>query len=517
MAQANPLLQMEHISKTFPGVVALVDAQLSVERGEVHALVGQNGAGKSTLIKILTGAYSREGGSILFAGQAVNFQSPRQAQDNGISTIYQEINLIPYRSVAENIFMGKEPRRWGLLDWRKMHAEASNLLARLSLSIDVMQPLMSYNIAIQQMVAIARAISFESKLVIMDEPTSSLNEREVETLFEIIRQLKAEGVAVVFVGHRLDELYAICDRVTIMRDGQTIETRELAALPKVELVAKMLGKTLGDVQRTGQTGFDANLHHSEQQVLLQARDIRRERVLQGASVEVHVGEVVGLAGLLGSGRTELARAIFGADPIEEGQIQVSGQSVKFHSPADAIRAGLGLCAEDRKADGIIPYLSVRENLTLAALPTLARYGIVSHQKQQELVDTFIRRLGIKTAGPEQPIRELSGGNQQKVLLARWLCLNPSLLILDEPTRGIDVGAKAEIQALIEALAEKGLSVLMISSELEELIEGSDRIVVLRDGQTVASLQHGEISQDALMAAMAQGNEAAELLTQQEEV
>ncbi len=509
MSQTDPLLTMEHISKAFPGVVALVDAHLLIQRGEVHALIGQNGAGKSTLIKILTGAYQRDSGSILFDGQAVNFQTPQQAQNNGISTIYQEVNLVPFRSVAENVFMGREPRRFGFLDWRRMHRETNAILDRLGISIDVTKPLMTYNIAIQQMVAIARAISFKSKLVVMDEPTSSLNENEVATLFTIIRQLKSEGVSVIFVGHRLDEIYAICDRVTIMRDGRTVDERELSTIGKVELVAKMLGKELGDVRRSGQTGFNEAEHHAGEEVLLEAEGLQRGRVLQGASVEVHAGEIVGLAGLLGSGRTEVARSIFAADPIEAGEVRIDGQQAHFHSPADAIRAGVGLCSEDRKAEGIIPYLSVRENLTLAALPVLSRNGIVSREKQQQIVDTFIQRLGIKTSNPDQKIRELSGGNQQKVLLARWLCLNPKLLILDEPTRGIDIGAKAEIQQLIDELAQKGLGVLMISSELEELTEGSDRIVVLRDGQTVATLAHDEISQDAIMNAMAHGKETSE--------
>src|SRR5438309_1714321 len=329
MIQDDPLLRMEQISKAFPGVVALVNAHLRVNRGEVHALVGQNGAGKSTLIKILTGAHRRDSGTILFDGRAIDFQTPQQAQNNGISSIYQEINLVPFRSVAENVFMGREPRRWGIINWRKMHTETAALLQRLSVSIDVTQPLMNYNIAIQQMVAIARAISFESKLVVMDEPTSSLNEREVETLFTIIRQLKADGVSVIFVGHRLDELYAICDRVTIMRDGRTVDVREMKGLPKVELVSKMLGKELGEVRQHGQTSFEVGQHHIEQKVLLEARGLRRGRVLQGASVDVHAGEIVGLAGLLGSGRSEVARAIFGADPLEEGAVRVEGKPVHF--------------------------------------------------------------------------------------------------------------------------------------------------------------------------------------------
>ncbi len=429
--ETAPLLIMENVTKAFPGVIALAGASLRVNRAEVHALVGQNGAGKSTLMKILNGAYRRDGGSVVLDGKDVDFRSPQAAQSGGVSTIFQEINLVPYRSVAENIFMGREPRLAGLINWRRMNRAARELLARLDVRVDVTQPLMHLNIANQQMVAIARAVSTDSKLVIMDEPTSSLDDREVETLFEVIRSLKADGVSVIFITHRLDELYAVCDRVTIMRDGR-------------------------------------------------------------------------MAGLLGSGRTEVARAIFGADPMEDGQLRMEGQPAHFRSPSDAIQAGIGFCTEDRKAEGIIPHLSVRENLTLAALPVLSRAGIVDAERQREIVDRFIARLGIKTAGPDQKIRELSGGNQQKVLLARWLCLDPKLLILDEPTRGIDVGAKAEIQGLIDELADRGLGVLMISSEIEELTEGGDRVVVLRDGQTVTELTGDEVAQDAILAAMAHG-------------
>ena len=507
MAHPDPLLTMDHISKGFPGVVALSNAHLRVGRGEVHALIGQNGAGKSTLIKILTGAYRRDSGTITFDGQPIDFSSPLQAQNNGVSTIYQEINLVPFRSAAENIFMGREPLRWGMIDWARMNRQAEQTLDRMGVHIDVTQPLMTFNIAIQQMIAIARAISVESKLVVMDEPTSSLDDREVETLFGVIRRLKADGISVIFVSHRLDELYVICDRVTIMRDGQTVDEQPMSAISKLDLVARMLGKAPGEVSRH-QTGFDASQHHA-QEIVLEASDLRRGRALNGASVSVRAGEIVGLAGLLGSGRTEVARAIFGADQIEQGTVNVGGEDVNFRSPADAIRRGIGFCSEDRKAEGIIPYMSVRENLTLAALPTLSRAGIVSRQQQQEIVERFIKRLAIKTTGPDQKIRELSGGNQQKVLLARWMCLNPRLLILDEPTRGIDVGAKGEIQSLVNELADQGLAVLMISSELEELTEGSDRVVVLRDGQTVAELVHDEVSEGAIMAAMAQGAGARE--------
>ncbi len=505
MGQAEPLLRMEGIVKTFPGVLALQGASLRVGRGEVHALIGENGAGKSTLIKILTGAYRRDSGTILFDGQLVEFNSPQQAQANGVSTIYQEVNLVPFRSVSENIFMGREPRRWGLIDWRRMNADASALLQRLHIDVDVSQPLMNLNVAMQQMVAIARAISFRSKLVIMDEPTSSLDDREVETLFDVIRLLKREGVSVIFVSHRLDELYAVCDRVTIMRDGQTVDDQPLSGITKLELVARMLGKELGEVRRTGVTGFGESVHQARQE-LLEADGLRGVRKLQGVDVKVRAGEIVGLAGLLGSGRTEVARALFGADQVDAGEVRFDGAAVHFKSPADAIRAGIGFCSEDRKTEGIIPHMSVRENMTLALLPALSRSGIVAKDKQQAIVERFIQRLGIKTAGPDQKIRELSGGNQQKVLLARWLCMNPRLLILDEPTRGIDVGAKGEIQGLINELANGGLGVLMISSELEELTEGCDRVVVLRDGRTVAELPHDGISEDAIMSAMAHGSD-----------
>ncbi|MDQ3809164.1 MAG: sugar ABC transporter ATP-binding protein, partial [Chloroflexota bacterium] len=480
---------MQGIGKTFPGVVALQDAWLTVSRGEVHALVGQNGAGKSTLIKVLTGAYRRDTGSVTFDGRAVDFHTPHEAQANGISTIYQEVNLVAYRSLAENIFMGREPRRFGLIDWKRMNSEAADILGRLGIHPDVSRPLNAFNVAIQQMVAIARAVSFRSRLVVMDEPTSSLDEREVETLFEVIRHLKTDGVSVIFVSHRLDELFAVCDRVTIMRDGRTVESRAMRDITRLELVARMLGKDLTEVRRVGQTGFATAEHRATDERLVDAHDLRRGRALRGASVSVRTGEIVGLAGLLGSGRTETGRAIFRADPIDSGEVHVRGKRVHFAGPADAIQAGIGFSPEDRKTDGIVPHMSVRENLTLAALPMLARHGIVDRARQRRIVDQFIQRLGIKTAGPEQKVRELSGGNQQKVLLARWLCLNPRLLILDEPTRGIDVGAKREIQALINELAEQGLGVLMISSELEELIEGCDRVVVLRDGQTVAELPH----------------------------
>lgn len=512
MDQPELLLAMEGITKTFPGVLALQDASLHVRRGEVHALIGQNGAGKSTMIKIMTGAYRRNSGTIIFDDKAVDFSSPNQAQAHGVSTIYQEVNLIPFRTVSENIFMGREPRRWGLINWREMNTQASKLLQRFGIDIDVSKPLLHFNIAVQQMVAVARAVSFQSRLVVMDEPTSSLDEREVATLFNVIRQLKHDGISVIFVSHRLDELYAVCDHVTIMRDGRTVESKAMAQVSKLELVAQMLGKSVDEVARPHTHESRIPMQQTKQP-FISAHGLQRDRVIQGVDLEVHSGEVVGLAGLLGSGRTEVARVLFGADPVENGQLTVDGKAMQFSSPRDAIQQGIGFCSEDRKVEGIIPYLSVRDNLTLALLPTLTKRGIIDRERQSAIVDQFIQRLQIKTTGPDQKIRELSGGNQQKVLLARWLCLNPQLLILDEPTRGIDIGAKGEIQRLIQEFADAGLGVLMISSELEELIDGSDRVVVLREGHSVAEFDHEQINSQNIMAAMAHNSE--ELITHQE--
>ncbi len=506
MTAQKKLLEMENVTKSFVGVRALLGASLTVAPGEVHALVGQNGAGKSTLIKILTGAYRRDGGSVRFAGREVDFTSPGAAQTAGISTIYQEVNLVPLRSVSENIFMGREPKRWGLIDWRRMNHDAAELLGRFDVHVDVTQPLGGYNIAVQQMVALARAVSVDTKLVVMDEPTSSLDEREAEVLFGVIRQLKGEGVSTIFITHRLDELYAVCDRVSVLRDGRTVFEGDMERVGKLELVAKMLGKKPQEVAAGGQTAFEKR-DAASTQPLLEARGLGRKPKVLGVDVSVGAGEIVGLAGLLGAGRTETARLVFGADSLEAGELRFGGRDVLFGSPADAIHAGIGFSSEDRKAEGIIPGMSVQENLTLALLPSLARAGVVDRARQDEVVKTFIKKLGVKTAGPHQPIRELSGGNQQKVLLARWLCTNPKLLILDEPTRGIDVGAKGEIQALINELAEAGLGVLMISSELEELSEGCDRVVVLRDGKSVAELDGDDLTEDAMMNVIATGHTA----------
>jgi len=504
----EPVLRMEGITKIFSGVTALSEVNLDLARGEVHALVGENGAGKSTLIKIMTGAYTRDGGQVYLEGRAVDFRTPEDAQDAGVVAVYQEVNLLTYRTVAENIYLGREPRRFGLIDWKRMNREAGALLERLGLDIDPRAPLGSLNIALRQMVAIARGVSFNAKVVVLDEPTSSLTEHEVQILYSVIRRLKAEGTAVVYISHRFDELYTVCDRVTILRDGKFVATRPLAGLEKIDLVCLMLGKERDELRR-GTTAFKHMEAGRDETPLLSAENLKRGRKLNDVTVEVARGEIVGLAGLLGSGRTETARAIFGADQIEDGEVRLEGKPIKRGSVNDAIDAGIAFLTEDRKAEGIIPELSVRENLTLAALPALSQMGIVSRARQTEIVDKFMRRLGIKAASAEQKIRELSGGNQQKVLLARWLCKNPKFLILDEPTRGIDIGAKGEIQALIGELAASGLGVLMISSELEELVEGSSRVVVMRDGQRVGELRGVQITQNNIIHAMAEGSATAE--------
>ena len=511
----EPLLRMEGITKIFSGVTALDGVDFELARGEVHSLVGENGAGKSTLIKVMTGAYRRDAGRMWLEGAEVDFRTPEDAQHAGVVAVYQEVNLLAYRTVAENIYLGREPRRFGFIDWKRMNRDAGELLARLGLEIDPRATLGDLNIALRQMVAIARGVSLGAKVVVLDEPTSSLTEREVTILYDVIRRLKMEGVGVVYISHRFDELYAVCDRVTILRDGKLVGTRELAGLERLDLVCLMLGKQREELQKKGATAFEHHELKADEPPLLRAENLSRGRKLNQVSVSAGRGEIVGMAGLLGSGRTETARAIFGADRVEKGEVYLEGHLLKLSAPDDAIDAGLAFLSEDRKAEGIIPELSVRENLTLAALPGLTRFGIVSAARQREIVDRYMKRLGIKATSAEQKIRELSGGNQQKVLLARWLCKNPKFLLLDEPTRGIDIGAKGEIQALVNELAKDGLGVLMISSELEELVEGSSRVLVMRDGQCVAELRGSEISQDNIIHAMAEEQKTEDRIQESE--
>jgi galactofuranose transport system ATP-binding protein len=499
---------MQGIVKRFAGVTALDGVDLTLERGEVHALVGENGAGKSTLVKIMTGAYHRDGGAMFLEGQPVSFATPAQAQDAGVIAVHQEIHLLTHRTVAENVWLAREPKRFGLIDWKRMFNDTASLFRDLGIDIDPRATLGDLRTAQRQMVAIARGVSLGAKVLVLDEPTSSLAEREVTLLYGLINKLKSQGTAIVYISHRFDELYAICDRVTVLRDGKLVATRPLAGLERLDLICLMLGKSR-EALMGGATAFTEKEARPETEApLLKADELHRGRKLQGVSIIVRRGEVVGLAGLLGSGRTETARALFGADPVESGTISVNGQTLAPRAPGDAIAAHIAFVSEDRKAEGIIPEMSVRENLTLAALPTLTRMGIVDEEKQRIVVDEYMKRFGIKASSSDQKIRELSGGNQQKVMLARWLCTKPDLFIVDEPTRGIDIGARREIQALVDELAAAGLGVLMISSDLEELVEGSSRVVVLRDGRDVAELGHEELSQEAIIRAMAAGSAAA---------
>ena len=498
-----PVLEVDAVSKRFPGVVALDQVSMGLRAGEVHALVGENGAGKSTLIKVMTGVHQPDEGQVRYLGQPVTFTRPRDAQAAGISTIYQEVNLVPLLSVARNLFLGREPtNRLGLIDTARMHREASELLAGYGISLDVRRPLRELGLGVQQMVAIARAVSTSARVVIMDEPTSSLEPREAERLFEVVDLLRARQVAVLYITHRLDEVFKACQRVTVLRDGRLVHSGDVAAITRLRLVAAMLGRDVAEVQAHGVTSFGEEHQQRDDRPVLEAAELTRRHVLDDVSLAVRRGEVVGLAGLLGSGRTETAKAIFGAQPVDGGRVEVAGRPLRLGSPRAAIRAGLAMLPEDRKAEGIVPNLSVRENIVLAALPALTRAGFVSERRQDELVRTFMDRLSIKASSPDQQVAQLSGGNQQKVLLARMLCLGPTVLILDEPTRGIDVGAKAEVQSLIDDLAGRGLGVLLISSELEEVVEGSDVVVVLRDGAVAGTLRGDEIDEERIVELIA---------------
>jgi monosaccharide-transporting ATPase len=501
-ASPETVLSVEQVSKNFPGVRALRDVTFDLRAGEVHALVGENGAGKSTLIKVATGVYQADAGTVRYRGEPVSFGSPLEAQQAGISTIYQEVNLVPLMSIARNLFLNREPRRFGVIDAARIKREAREILRGYGVEANVSRPLRSLGLGAQQMVAIARAVQIDARVVIMDEPTSSLEQREVETLFRVINRLRDDGIAIVYVSHRLDELYRICDRVTVMRDGAVVKVAPMAELDRLALVSLMLGRDAAEVSRKGTTAFAADRSADQDVAVLRAHGLTSRHRLDDVSVEVRRGEVVGLGGLLGAGRSETVRAIVGALPTEAGTVEIAGRTVRRNSTAAAIKAGAVMLPEDRKSDGIIPNLSVRENIVLAALPRISRAGLVSRAKQDEIVGLFMNRLKIKASSPEQKVSELSGGNQQKVMLARWLCLNPKVLLLDEPTRGIDVGAKAEVQGVIDDLARDGLAVVLISSDLEELIEGSDRVIVLKEGQVVGELTGDDVSEAALMGALA---------------
>ena len=485
------MLELSGIAKQFGPVRALSGVGLRLYAGEVHALMGQNGAGKSTLIKVLTGVYQADEGDMRLNGSSIRATSTLDAQRLGISTVYQEVNLCANLSVAENIFAGRYPRKglagaWAI-DWSAMHRDARTLLARLNLDIDVTQTLASYSVAVQQMVAIARGLSISAQVLILDEPTSSLDDEEVERLYVVLRQLRDQGMAILFVTHFLDQVYALCDRITVLRNGELVGEYPAAELGHNALIAAMVGRELAAAS-SADAANDASRAQAPE--WLQTKALNRRGHVKAMDLGIRRGEVVGLGGLLGSGRTELARLLFGLDRSDAGEITLDGKTVRMDSPITAIQLGLGLCPEDRKAEGIIAELSVRENIVLALQARQGLWPAIGRVQQTTLAEGYVKALGIKTADVDTPIGQLSGGNQQKAVLARWLATQPSLLILDEPTRGIDIAAKQEIMNEILALAKQGMAVLFISSEMEEVVRVSDRIVVLRDRAKVGELPAG---------------------------
>jgi galactofuranose transport system ATP-binding protein len=500
MAEPQPVLEMTGISKQFPGVRALSGVDFRLLPGEIHALLGENGAGKSTLIKVLTGVYTLDEGRITLNGAPVRFGSPLESQQSGISTVYQEVNLCPNLTVAENILLGREPTRRGAIRWRELRRRAAELAARVGLDLDVSALLGDYPIAIQQLVAIVRAVGIDAKVLILDEPTSSLDRDEVERLFGVMRRLKAEGVAILFVSHFLDQIYEVCDRMTILRNGQLVGEYPVAELNQVALVQKMIGRELGALEE-----LTEHIRPAVGDPLVEARGLGRKGAIEPFDLSIHRGEVVGLAGLLGSGRTESARLLFGADGADSGEVRIGERKVSLDSPGAAIAHGIAFCSENRKTEGLVPDLTVRENIILALQAARGWIRPIPAAQRDELVAKYIKALDIRPVNPEAKVGTLSGGNQQKVLLARWLITQPKLLILDEPTRGIDVGAKAQIQKLVVSLSEEGMALLYISAELEEVLRLSHTIGVLRDRRLVAQIANGpDVTADRIMETIASG-------------
>ena len=497
-------LEMRHIYKTFPGVKALQNVDYTLKKGEIHALMGENGAGKSTLIKVLTGVEEFETGEIMIDGcdHAIINRSPQEAQNRGISTVYQEVNLCPNLTVAENLFIGREPRKGGLIDWKTMNKKASKLLQDLDIHADVTQTIDNYSIAIQQMVAIARAVDMSAKVLILDEPTSSLDDGEVEKLFNLMRRLKSEGVGIIFVTHFLEQVYAVCDKITVLRNGQLVGQFTTAELPRVQLVAKMMGKDFDDLAAIKESKSEEK--HGEEDIVIKAVGLGKKGYIKPFDLVIHKGEVGGFTGLLGSGRSETVRVLYGAEKPDEGELSVKGRPIAARHPLTSMNAGMAYLPEDRKNEGIIADLSVRENLIMALQAKRGMFHLLSRKQQEEFTDKYIDMLQIKTASRETPIKSLSGGNQQKVIIGRWRLTNPDFLILDEPTRGIDVGTKTEIQKLVVKLAEQGMAVVFISSEIEEMLRTCDRMVVMRDGAKVGELSEDEMNQSNIMSTIAGG-------------
>ncbi len=502
MAEENAFLLMENISKSFPGVQALKEVNFEATRGEIHALVGENGAGKSTLMKILTGALIEDEGQITWRGKPVKINSPSDSQELGISMIHQELSLIPYLTVGKNIYLGREPSRPipGFIDWKKLYSESQRQLDQLNLDVDARADVHDLSIAQQQMVEVAKALSLNADLIAMDEPTSSLTDKETEILFDVMRHLKEQGVAIIFITHRLEEVFEVSDRITVLRDGRHIATASTAELDQNKVVELMVGRELGEMYPYSPT--------EQRETVIEARNLSDGWELHDASFELHGGEILGVAGLIGAGRTALAETLFGLRPVSRGEILLSGEVVKFHSAKQAIKNGLGFVPEDRKLQGLFLNMAVRENVTMSATSLVSNLGFVNSAKADKLADQYVEKLDIRTPSLRQRVRNLSGGNQQKVVIARWLTLQPRVLILDEPTRGVDVGAKAEIHGLMRQLALDGVAVLVISSELPEVLGVSDRIVVMHEGRITGRFDRDEATQDKIMLAATGGENNA---------
>ncbi|UOA29138.1 sugar ABC transporter ATP-binding protein [Pseudosulfitobacter sp. DSM 107133] len=493
--ERRPMLHAKGISKFFPGTVALDNVELTLHAGEVHALLGENGAGKSTLIKCLTGVYRRDGGHIVLDGMDVDPASTHHSQTLGIGTVYQEVNLLPNLTVAENLYLGRQPMRGPFLDRRRMNAQARETLRGFGIRIDPAQPLSTYSVAVQQVVAIARAVEMSGKVLILDEPTASLDHDEVQLLFSVIRQLKSRGLAVVFITHFLDQVFDLCDCATVLRNGQVVGRVDLETTSRNDVITLMLGRQLAAQVR-------AQKPTSQGRPLLQIEGLQKTGMLGSFTLDLSEGEVVGLAGLLGSGRTETANLIFGAVRADQGTLRLRGKDIQVRNPRDAVAHGFALCPEDRKTDGIVGELSVRDNIVLALQARQGWLRKVPSKKVEAIAQHYVRTLDIRLANLDMPIRLLSGGNQQKALLARWLATDPDFLILDEPTRGIDIGAHAEIIALIGRLQQDGMALLVASSEMEELVAYSNRVIVLRDRMQVKELTGAEITSDNIIRAIA---------------
>jgi simple sugar transport system ATP-binding protein len=500
------MVRMSGIRKEFPGVLALDGVDFRMYPGEVHALMGENGAGKSTLIKVLTGVYGVDAGTIGLGGDDVAFSGPGEAQQAGISTVYQEVNLCPNLSVAENVCLGREPRRFGRIQWGPMRKRAEELLARLDVHVDVSAELSTCSIAVQQLVAIARALDVDARVLVLDEPTSSLDAGEVEQLLKVVRSLRESGMAILFVSHFIDQVFAIADRMTVLRNGKLIGEYRTADITPVELVTKMIGKELQVLEDLEDSG-PSRAEVAGAPVLLAAEGLGRKGGVAPFDFAIHAGEVVGLAGLLGSGRTELARLLFGADHADSGSVQVDGTTTSLRTPRAGLDHKIAFLSENRKAEGLVEELTVRENIVLALQASRGWARPLSRRRQDEIAEKYIKALDIRPANPEALVGNLSGGNQQKVLLARWLITEPRLLILDEPTRGIDIGAKTEIQRLVTQLSGDGMAVVFISAELEEVLRLSHRVVVLRDRKVVAERENQALTADEIMATMAEGVQA----------